>query len=100
MQAIADALVYAVSYINRRTLEDPQSRYDDGDVGALESVAGYLNEASAEELDALAEAAERALAGELAATPPRPEFVRGYSRWMQDMVGEGWDGNRRLAAPE
>jgi hypothetical protein len=40
MDAIADALVYAVSYINGRPLEDYESRYDDGDVGALESIAG------------------------------------------------------------
>ena len=36
MEAIADALVYAVSYINCRPLEDHESRYDDGDVGALD----------------------------------------------------------------
>ena len=32
MEAIADALVYAVSYINCRPLEDHESRYDDGDI--------------------------------------------------------------------
>jgi hypothetical protein len=38
MGAIADALVYAVSYINCRPLDDHEGRYDDGDVGALESI--------------------------------------------------------------
>jgi hypothetical protein len=33
VETIADALVYAVSYINCRPLEDHESRYDDGDVG-------------------------------------------------------------------
>lgn len=87
MEAIADALVYAVSYINCRPLEDHESRYDDGDVGALESIA-------------LAAAAERALAAELASPQPRSEFVEDYSRWMHDMFGDEWEGNRRVAAPE
>jgi hypothetical protein len=95
MQAIADALIYAASYINCRPLEDADSRYDDGDVGALESIAYFLNEASPEELDALAAAADRVLAAELASPAPRPEFVRDYSLWMEDLLGENWTGNRR-----
>ena len=35
MRAIADALVYAVSYINCRPLEEHESRYDDGDDAAV-----------------------------------------------------------------
>ena len=58
MDAIADALIYAVSYINRRPLEDHESRYDDGDVGALESIAGILANATQAEQAALAAAAE------------------------------------------
>ena len=96
MKALADALVYATSYINCRPLEEHESRYDDGDVGALESIAGFLAEASPEEQDALADAATRALAAELASRPPRKEFVQDYSRWMEDMFGEGWEGNRRV----
>ena len=96
MHAIADALVYAVSYINCRGLEDSESRYDDGDVGALESIAGFLRDATPAEEDALAAAAKRALAAELASPQPRPEFVRDYERWMEDMFGEGWQGNRRV----
>lgn len=98
MEAIADALVYAVSYINCRPLEDHESRYDDGDVGALESIAAFLYAATAAEEDALAAAAERALAAEQASPQPRPEFVRDYQRWMEDIFGEGWDGNRRVRA--
>src|SRR5262245_43063801 len=100
MEAIADALVYAVSYINCRPLEDHESRYDDGDVGALESIAGVLYNATPAEQDALAAAAERALAAELGSPQPRPELVRDYSRWMHDMFGDEWDGNRRAVAPE
>ena len=100
MEAIADALVYAVSYINCRPLEGRESRYDDGDVGALESVAGFLAHATPAEQDALAAAAERALAAELASPRPRPEFVEDYSRWMHDIFGDEWEGNRRVAAPE
>lgn len=98
MDAIADALVYAVSYINCRPLEDHESRYDDGDVGALESIAGMLANATPAELDALAAAAGRALATEMASPQPRPEFVQDYSRWMHDLFGDEWDGNRRVSA--
>jgi hypothetical protein len=98
MKAIADALVYAVSYINCRPLENRESRYDDGDVGALESIAGFLAEATASERDALAAAAERALAAELASPQPRTEFVEDYSRRMDDMFGDEWVGNRRATA--
>ncbi len=100
MESLADALVYAVSYINCRGLEDNESRYDDGDVGALESIAGSLANATPEVQDALAAAAERALAGELDMAQPREEFVEDYSRWMEDMFGDEWDGNRRISATE
>jgi hypothetical protein len=95
MEALADALVYAVSYINCRSIKDTESRYDDGDVGALESIAGFLHNAAPAVEDVLA-AAERALAAELAAPRPRHEFVQDYTRWMEDMFGEGWQGNRRV----
>jgi hypothetical protein len=100
METIADALVYAVSYINCRPLDDSESRYDDGDVGALESVAALLANASPDELDALAAAAERALAEERASPRPRPEFVSDYERWMEDLLGEEWRGNRRATLDE
>lgn len=95
MEAIADALVYAVTYINCRSLADAESRYDDGDVGALEGIAAFLHNATPAEEDALAVAAERTLAEERAAAAPRPEFVRDYERRMEDMFGEGWQGNCR-----
>jgi len=97
MHVNADALVYAVSYINCRALEDDESRYDDGDSGALESIAAYLRDATPSEQDALAAAAERALFAEQSSTQPRHEFVQDYSRWMEDMFGEGWEGNRRAS---
>ena len=93
MKAIADALIYAVTYINLRGGDN--GVYDDGDVGALESIAGLLPPASAEEEDALAGAAERALAAEINHAP-REEFVRDYKTWMEDIFGEGWVGNRRV----
>ena len=100
MDAIADALVYAVSYINCRPLEDAESRYDDGDVGALESVARFLYNATPSEEDALGAAAERALSAEQSFPQPRPGFVEDYARWMHDMFGEGWQGNRRVSGAE
>jgi hypothetical protein len=95
MEAIADALVYAVAYINCRGIEHSKSRYDNGDVGALESIAGMLYNATPAEEDALA-AAERALAAERGSAQPRPEFVQDYERWMEELFGEGWSGNCRV----
>src|SRR3954467_12848405 len=100
MQAIADALVYAGSYINCRPLEGHESGYDDGDGGALESIAGFLADATPAEQDALAAAAERALAAELSSPQPRPEFVQDYSRGRHDMLGPEWEATRGVAAPE
>jgi hypothetical protein len=97
VESIADALVYAVAYINCRPLEDAAARYDDGDVGALESIAGFLHSATVTEQNALAAAAERALSAEQSSPQPRPEFVRDYERWMEDMFGDGWRGNRRVS---
>jgi hypothetical protein len=96
MKALADALVYAVASIDCRGINDSESRYDDGDTGALESIAAFLDNATASEEDALAAAAERALIAEKASPRPRPEFVQDYERWMEDMLGEGWEGNRRV----
>ena len=62
----------------------------------LESIAGLVARATPAEQDALAAAAGRALAAELASPRPRPEFVSDYSRWMADLFGDGWDGNRRV----
>jgi len=90
MQAIANALVYAVTYINLRAADGD----GDDDVAALESIAGMLNAATEEEKEALASAAERALANERDYVA-REEFVRDYSTWMEDMFGDGWVGNKR-----
>lgn len=92
MKSIADALVYAVTYIN---LEENQNDEDD-DVGALESIAAMLQSATEDEKNALSAAAEKALANELIHTS-REEFIRDYSTWMEDMFGDEWDGNKRIA---
>lgn len=92
MNAIADALVYAVTYINLRSNDDELE--DDADVGALESIAATLDSATEEERNLLASAAKRALAEE-ASGSRREEFIRDYSTWMEDLFGEGWIGNQR-----
>jgi hypothetical protein len=93
MRALADAIVYAVTYIN--LWEDEREEFLDDDVGALESIAAHLHKASPQEQDALAEAAESALAQELASPHPREKFIADYRNWMEDMFGEPWSGNRR-----
>jgi hypothetical protein len=95
MEKLADALVYAVSYINCRD-EDGDETYLREDVKALEWLAHILQQTTDTEQDALAAAAKRALAAELAAgAPPDSKWVRDYGRWMEDMFGENWSGNER-----
>lgn len=94
MKALADAIVYAVVYID--LWDDRDEEFLDDDVGALESITASLNEATESEQDALAEAAERALAGEKELPKPRKKFVDAYTNWMEQMFGdEDWKGNKR-----
>jgi hypothetical protein len=92
MNTLADALVYAVVYINYR--EDPDEKLIDEDVGALESIACCLASASDEEKNSLAAAAKRALAEEQSGSN-RQSFIEDLSTWMEDMFGEVWVGNDR-----
>jgi hypothetical protein len=95
MTAIADALVLAVVHINLRDDEEDET-YLDQDVAALEGIAARLREATPEELDALAAAAERALAAELKSRQPNPRFVHDYAHWMEETFVTGWEGNQRV----
>jgi hypothetical protein len=91
MNAIADAIVYAVTYINCRDVGD-----DDDDVGALESIADLLHKSTAAEQDQLAAAAERALEEERSSASPREDFVRDYEYWMEEMFGDSWSKTCRV----
>jgi hypothetical protein len=93
MKALADALVYAVAFIDSREPSDDED--EDQDVGALESIAYYLGSATDKEKDALAAAAERALAAELKSSRPNKALVRDYKRWMENMFVGEWVGNKR-----
>ncbi len=86
MKSIAEALVYAVTYINLRE----SSGDEESDVGALESIAGILSTCSAKEKAALKDAAERLLKQELASTS-REEFIDDYRDWMQEMFPDEYD---------
>jgi hypothetical protein len=95
MNTIADALVYATTYINCRDMEDVDD--EEADASALESIAGFLSGATPAEEDKLAAVAERARAAELKHAPqPRVDFLQDYENWMQDMFGDGWKRNRRV----
>ncbi len=93
MNSIADALVYAVAYLDCRDIGDGEL---DDDVGALESVAAFLHHATREEEDALAAAAHRAFALEQNAPSTRPDFIESYATWMENMFGDDWEGNQRV----
>jgi hypothetical protein len=95
MEILADALVYAISYINCRD-EDGDETYLRDDVKALGWLAHILHQATDAEQDALAAAARRALAAERnVGAPADSRWVRDYGTWMQDLFGEGWVGNDR-----
>jgi hypothetical protein len=65
------------------------------DVKALESIAGFLADASDGEKNVLATAAAEAHR-EAVAHHLRADLASDYASWMEDMFVEGWDGNRRI----
>jgi hypothetical protein len=93
MKSIADALVYAVSYINCRDAEDDDLA--DDDIDAMEAITAYLSDATSAEQDALATAAKKALQEELSLNDPRQELIDDFSRWMEYRFSENWVGNDR-----
>ena len=97
MNSIADALVYAVAHIGCR--EDVE---DDGesDSEALDHIGAYLANATREEEDVLAEAAQRALAEEKSLFDPNPEMVKFFENWMQFVFRWDWEGNERVGPEE
>lgn len=96
MKSLADAIVYAVVYIDTR--EDPEEEFLDDDVGALESIGFFLQRATEPEKDALADAAKRALQEEKASERPRKQFIKAYEKWMENLYGDDeWQGNKRKA---
>ena len=94
MKSLADAVVYAVTYINCRP--DPEERFLDGDSDALTDIAVYLHQCTDQEKQVLADAAERSLAGWRAAGSPRPDWEKSLSTFMEDIYGDEWQGNKRV----
>ena len=95
MKSIADALVYSVAYLGCREDEDST----DDDETALSHIMAYLSQATPEEENALADAAERALEEERSLHHPQEEMIDIFSRWMEIMFGRDWDGNSRVDDP-
>ena len=93
MKALAEAIVHAVTYIN--CLPDPNEEHGEEDVRTLEEIATYLADATDEEKNALAAAAQRAFEAEQSAGNPRSEYLDVYGTWMECMFGDPWEGNRR-----
>jgi hypothetical protein len=93
MKSLAEALVHAVTYIN--CLPDPNEERTEEDVRTLEEMATYLATATNEEKDALAAAAQRAVAEEQSGSA-RPEYLNDYGTWMESMFGDEWEGNQRV----
>ena len=93
MKSLADAIVYAVVYINWPD-RDEDCLYDDA--RALEEIVYCLRQATEQEKDALADAVDRALAKERSSNRPRKNLIKMYRTWMEDAFGDDeWTGNKR-----
>ena len=99
MKSIADALVYAVAYINCHEIENEESFDDTEDASgtAMSHIMAYLSHATPEEEEALAAAAKRALKEEQSLYYPQQEMIDFFERWMEYVLGGDWDGNERAA---
>ncbi|GEP43339.1 hypothetical protein [Brevifollis gellanilyticus] len=80
MNNLADALVYAVAYINLAPGDD--------DCGALESIMGFLHGATRDELQAVREALERAVKAEEASGSPRLDVLNAYNELRDSLQSE------------
>ena len=60
----------------------------------MQAIATWLREASAREQQAVAEAAERWLERERQRPDPDPQMIESFARFMEDMFGHPWVGNR------
>ena len=94
MNAIADALVYAVTYICTRDTDDEDLIADDD--SAISHIMAYLNDATSAEEEAIADAAKRALAEERSLITPEPVMIEHFSIWMEHIFGRDWEGNERV----
>ncbi|QEG35943.1 hypothetical protein [Bythopirellula goksoeyrii] len=97
MNSVADALVYAVAYINCQEIEDEESLDDseDANEAAMSHIMAYLLHATPEEEEALAAAAKRALIEEQSLSYPQQEMIDFFKSWMEYVLGGDWDGNER-----
>ena len=82
MHVLADALIYALAYINVAPGND--DRHDD-DCRALESIVHTLSGSSIAEQEALADAAMRAIATESAAASPNHLLISTYRDVLDDL---------------
>ncbi|MCO6044058.1 hypothetical protein NG895_09065 [Aeoliella sp. ICT_H6.2] len=98
MNSIADALVYAVAYIDCQEMEVEESLEDSDDASeaAMSHIMAYLSHATPEEEDALAAAAKRALEEEQSLHYPQQEMIDFFNKWMEYVLGGDWDGNERV----
>ena len=93
MDSIADAVVFTVAYLHCREAKEGTL---DEDGSAIEHVMAYLSEATTDEENALAAAAERALLEEQSLERPSQAMIGVFSKWMELTLGRDWDGNRRV----
>ena len=93
MKTITDALVLAIAYIDFRRGDDESLLNDD--VRVFESLVAILRDATAEERQQIATAAERALTQAQASPNPPSELISCLQSFMEDMSSNSWTGNDR-----
>lgn len=99
MKALAEALVFAVDYIDSREVRTDEDLHDDA--RALEMLAFILRQATEAEKSALAYAAEEAWQAYLRTAGQdrdgaEEQIEERLGRWMENMFpDEIWAGNKR-----
>ena len=81
MNAIADALVFAITYIS---VAPGDSNRQDDDVRALESVMDMLSHSTVAERNALTDAAERAITAETKSFP-NSQYIKVYRDFLDNL---------------
>lgn len=82
MDALADALIYALAYLNIAPGDDDRQ---DNDCRAMESMIDMLERSSEAEQQALVSAAVRAIARESAIEPPNHLLISAYRDILDDL---------------
>ena len=86
MNAISQALIFAVTYIAGAPAESEER--EDADVEALEQIGALLQEAQPSELSALRANVTKAIAAEKKSKKPDRARIRNYEAFIESYLSE------------